>query len=53
MKSDLCYALCRFVREVKKLNGKEFPPNTVRADSNYDIDVYALKGGCTGSFRSD
>ena len=28
--SDLCFALCRFVREVKKLDGSEYPPNTVR-----------------------
>ena len=28
--SDLCYALCRFIREDKKLNGDEFPPNTVQ-----------------------
>ena len=29
-KSDLCYSMCTFVREVKKLNGEEYPPNTVR-----------------------
>ena len=29
-KIDLSYALCRFVREVKKLNGEDYPPNTVR-----------------------
>ena len=28
--NDLCYSLCRFIREVKKLNGEDFPPNTVR-----------------------
>ena len=28
--SDLCFAMCRFVREVKKLNGDEYPPNTLR-----------------------
>ena len=27
---DLCYALCRFIREVKKIDGSEFPPNTLR-----------------------
>ena len=27
---DLEYALCRFVREVKKIDGSNFPPNTVR-----------------------
>ena len=27
---DLEYALCRFVREVKKIDGSDFPPNTVR-----------------------
>ena len=30
VKSDLCYSLSRFVREVKKLDGTEHPPNTVR-----------------------
>ena len=27
---DLCYALCRFIREIKKVNGEEYPPNTLR-----------------------
>ena len=27
---DLEYALCRFIREVKKVDGTDFPPNTVR-----------------------
>ena len=27
---DLEYSLCRFVREVKKVDGTDFPPNTVR-----------------------
>ena len=27
---DLCHALCRFVREVKKLDGSDYPPNTIR-----------------------
>ena len=27
---DLAYSLCRFVREVRKLDGSEYPPNTVR-----------------------
>ena len=27
---DLCYALVRFIREVKKLDGSDFPPNTLR-----------------------
>ena len=27
---DLAYSLCRFIREVKKLNGEEYPPNTLR-----------------------
>ena len=27
---DLCYAMCRFVREIKKINGHEYPPNTIR-----------------------
>ena len=29
-KSDLCFAMCRFVREVKKIDGSEYPPNTIR-----------------------
>ena len=29
IESDLCYSLSRFVREVKKLNGSEYPANTV------------------------
>ena len=29
-KQDLCYALCRFIREVCRLDGDDFPPNTVR-----------------------
>ena len=29
-KYDLAYSLCRFVREVRKLNGEEHPPNTLR-----------------------
>ena len=28
--NDLCFAMCRFVREVKKINGDDYPPNTVR-----------------------
>ena len=27
---DLCFAMCRFIREVKKINGEEYPPNTIR-----------------------
>ena len=27
---DLEYSLCRFVREVKKVDGSDFPPNTIR-----------------------
>ena len=27
---DLCYSLCRFVREIRKLNRSEYPPNTIR-----------------------
>ena len=27
---DLAYALCRFIREVKKLDGSDYPPNTLR-----------------------
>ena len=29
-KEHLCFALCRFVREIKKLNGQDYPPNTIR-----------------------
>ena len=29
-KAELCFALCRFVREVKKLDSRDYPPNTVR-----------------------
>ena len=29
-KEDLAYALARFIREIKKLNGEEYPPNTLR-----------------------
>ena len=29
-KGELAYSLCRFVREVRKLNGTENPPNTIR-----------------------
>ena len=25
-KADLCFSMCRFVREVKKLDGSEYPP---------------------------
>ena len=28
--SQLGYALCRFVTEVRRLDGKEYPPNTIR-----------------------
>ena len=28
--TDLCFALSRFIREVKKLDGSEYPPNTLR-----------------------
>ena len=27
---DLAYSLCRFIREVKKLDGSDYPPNTLR-----------------------
>ena len=27
---DLSYALCHFVREIRKVNGSEYPPNTIR-----------------------
>ena len=33
-KSDLLFALCRFITEVKKLDGSEFPPKTL-----YDIII--------------
>ena len=29
-KEYLCYSLCRFIREIKKMNGEEYPPSTVR-----------------------
>ena len=29
-KRDLCYALSKFVTEIKRLDGKEYPPNTIR-----------------------
>ena len=29
-KSDLCYALAQFIREVKKMDISEYPPNTLR-----------------------
>ena len=28
--SDLCFALARFIREVKKIDGSDYPPNTLR-----------------------
>ena len=27
---DFCYSLCRFIREIKKVNGDDYPPNTLR-----------------------
>ena len=27
---DLAYSLCRFIREVNKINGEDYPPNTIR-----------------------
>ena len=27
---DLCYTMCRFINEVKKLNNSDFPPNSLR-----------------------
>ena len=29
-KKDMVYTICRFVREVRKLDGTEYPPNTIR-----------------------
>ena len=29
-KAELCFTLCRFVHEVKKLDGTEYPLNTLR-----------------------
>ena len=29
-KQDLCYVMCRFICEVKKIDGTEYPPNNVR-----------------------
>ena len=29
-KSDLCYALSRFIREVRRIDGYDFPPNSIR-----------------------
>ena len=29
-KGDLSFVLCRFIREVKKMDGSDFPPNTIR-----------------------
>ena len=29
-KRDLCYSLSKFVTEIKRLDGKEYPPNTIR-----------------------
>ena len=28
--SDLCYSMCRFCVEIKKIDGKEYPPKTIR-----------------------
>ena len=36
---DLCYSLSRFIREVKKLDGSDYPPNTVR-DLVLMIQIY-------------
>ena len=30
IKADLCFSLCRFVREVKKMDGTDYPPSTIR-----------------------
>ena len=27
---DLAYSLCRFIREIKKMDGSDYPPNTLR-----------------------
>ena len=29
-KGDMCFALSQFIREIKKLNGEEYPPNALR-----------------------
>ena len=29
-KANLCYALCRFITEIKKVDNSEYPPNTIR-----------------------
>ena len=39
--NDLCYALSRFIREIKKLDGSDFPPNTLREVVYHDTNVYA------------
>ena len=28
--ADLCYAMCRFISEIKKMDGDDYPPNTLR-----------------------
>ena len=42
VKRDLCYSMSRFIREVKKIDGSEYPPNTVR-DLVIMIQMYLHK----------
>ena len=39
VKSSLCYVLCRFVTEVNKLEGKDYPPNSIK-NMLYCIQMY-------------
>ena len=43
-KADMCHSLARFIREVKRLDGKDYPPNTLR-ELIIMIQMYLHKNG--------
>ena len=43
-KSDLCYSMIRFVREVKKIDGSDYPPNSIH-DLVIMVEMYLHEKG--------
>ena len=51
-KDDLCFALSRFVREVKHVDNNEFPPNTLR-EIVVMVQMYLQQGGVNWKLLDD
>ena len=43
-KSDMCFAMSHFIREIKRMDGKDYPPNTLH-EIVIMIQMYLYKNG--------